>query len=650
MLLFYRVSAASVELCANPTSPYLLVLARLRLRSLIAVAGVTGAFAACNDDPAPRTVFVHVPAACAPDTVEAFGVFYAFGDFEATVEAPAEERTRLRDKGELERLPIGTRLLVADVSTLTDARTYRGIAAADTGADAHILLWPELLEGRPACALSGDLGARVDGGLGRVGRQSLLFTGGRSADGSNVPRSYVADLARGRIRQLPIGLASRRLNPTVTRFSPAAGPTFLYGFVEPSEGFGLVAGGADPESNLPQGTAEIYSEASGDFLAERIQLGVARADHAAVVLVNGETLLIGGRDANGALRSLEAVSPVTRRVRSSVGTLERARRNPIAMRLLSGRVLVLGGVDDAGAPVPDLELFEPDGARSAGQRAIRFPPARHQAAVPLLGGGALVVQASEDPSRNNVWRISADGIPDAAGVIETAPDEAPFLFPANDDRNALYAKGAWYIHNPWAAANADVFLPLSGPPRGGPAAGSHTADLGDPGLVAWTDDQAKLRALRFSTQSPYHRTRGELLTVDTRGFVPDRLPQVDGFRFDEAKGLALREGETTALAGQTFASFTLQFSGAPLVVLRDEFGNEFSVGLAGGDTQGAASCLFAFGDRSRIARSGQALAVESGPGRAACTLPFAPSARLSIAFRGTGLPRSEVRAVTARRE
>jgi hypothetical protein len=542
-------------------------------------------------------------------------VFYASGDFEPSAETPAQDKTLLRNKVELDGLPTDARMLIADVSTLDDPRTYRGMAPVTGPGDVHLLLWPEVLESRPSCALSGDLGVRAEGGLGLVGEATVLFTGGRSPDGSNVPRSYAADLTRGRASQLPIGLASRRLRPSVTRFGSG----------------GLVAGGADPESLTPLGTAEIFSE--GDFLQSRIELGVDRAEHGAVVLASGETLLVGGRGRNGALRSMEAVDPQTKRVRSSVGILDYPRRNPVVVRLTSGQILVSGGVDDKGDPVPDIEVFERDGTRQPGRRPIRFLASRTRSIVPMSGGGALVVLDADDPDRVNVWRISADGVADPVGKVPVPKGESFTLFRGNDDQAILYAGNIWYRFDPWASGNA--FVALAAPPRGGPTPGSAPLDTPDLGLVAWVDDQAKLRALRFSTRSPFERVPRPLLTGGREGFAPDRAPPPGGFALDPGRGLVLAEGDTATLTGYTFTDFTLTFQGAPTVVIRGADGAEVQIG--------AAECLFAFGETSTLTRRGNDVRVESGAGRTQCALPFDANARVSVAFRGNGGARSAVR-------
>src|SRR4029079_15075251 len=104
-----------------------------------------------------------------------------------------------------------------------------------------------------------------------------------------------------------IGLGSKRSRPTITAFraTPDQDPA-------PS----LVAGGEDPETQTPIGTAEIYVAKLGvpgelgDFDAVKIDLAEPRTKHGAVVLATGETLLVGGIGQFGApIGTMEIVDP-----------------------------------------------------------------------------------------------------------------------------------------------------------------------------------------------------------------------------------------------------------------------------------------------------------------------------------------------------
>ncbi|UXI68266.1 RHS repeat-associated core domain-containing protein [Tahibacter amnicola] len=112
----------------------------------------------------------------------------------------------------------------------------------------------------------------------------------------------------------------------------------------------------------------------------------APADHsAAVTLPNGHVLATGGRvdgHASGNLRANAAALPVA---------LQRARYDHTATLLPDGRVLIWGGVDDAGKLVTTGEWFDPaTGALSPATDIALVPRAGHSATV-LTDGRLLVI-------------------------------------------------------------------------------------------------------------------------------------------------------------------------------------------------------------------------------------------------------------------
>jgi hypothetical protein len=608
--------------------------------------GLTFAFACSGREPVKRRVFAHVPAACAPDTSSATGVYDAYGDFESSATRTTQERTQLRDKVELAQLPLETEVIALEIATLSDIRTYRGFSFVKAREDVHVLAWPDLLEGRPACAMTGDLGVRVEGASGRIGRRTFLVSGGKSPDGSNVPRSYIADLAKGRVSQLPIGMNTQRLRASISELGTD------------DTNLGIVAGGTDPASGRPLDTAELFDANRGDFLATIVKLSAPRTDHAAVTLINGETLLIGGSDGASALRSIDAIDPTSFRARLLPATLAVPRKRPFALRLALGQVMVVGGTDAAGTPVGFLEWLSRDGAGDPARGVQPFPASGRHAALALAGGGALVAIDTQDPTEPNVWSVSALGIPTPVARVPMATGEQPFLFPGSEDRVLLYLQGVWYRFDPWAQKAEDAFVRLPSPPRGGPGQTATTLDMGDVGLVAWLDDQARIRAFRTDLISPFHRLRGVSLQGSVRDFVPDRLVASGGFKRSDAHGLELQAGETATLAHYTFRDIDLGFSGAPELILRSDEGDEFRIGISQNDESNGVirngksvvdACSFNWGSASRVERRGREVRVFSEGRQARCALPFAADSRVSIGFRGTSLPASWVSNVTARR-
>ena len=174
-------------------------------------------------------------------------------------------------------------------------------------------------------------------------------------------------------------------------------------------GGAVVAGGVRP---VPGGetlaSAEVFASSAGDFDGQLITLSEPRARHGAAVMTNGETLLVGGVGASGAvLGSMEIVDASTHRAQTTtLAGLAVPRANPQVMRLASGEILVAGGVDASGAPVSTLEWFASD-ATSASRATQQLVASSHEAFIPLDAGGALAVIAPDTPTPGfqNVWII-----------------------------------------------------------------------------------------------------------------------------------------------------------------------------------------------------------------------------------------------------
>lgn len=163
-----------------------------------------------------------------------------------------------------------------------------------------------------------------------------------------------------------------------------------------SDGRVLLAGGAQLGPGglrtLPART-ELYNPSTGAFeegplfearAPDGTPTPLGRAFHTASTLLDGRILFAGGESYEGrnvtALRSGGVFDPATREIGSV--TLAVARTRHVAESDNLGRVLIVGGVTSAGAPVPEAEWFDP-------QRAVST---RLAAAVPRVGARALALQ------------------------------------------------------------------------------------------------------------------------------------------------------------------------------------------------------------------------------------------------------------------
>ena len=557
--------------------------------------------AACSKDPqiVSRTITAHAPAACAPSPT-AYALFTAEGDFDP----PAQQGIVLATAGvSLASLPDTTRALYVDVSD--EANTFWGTRVLPPTGNVDVLLWPAL----SPCALTGDVGSRAGPFLGVLPGEKMLVAGGIA---NPVPGTFVVDLSTGQLTQLPNGLLTPRTRATATPFGQG----------------GLVAGGAGADGTILQ-SAEVYDPKIGDFDRPPITLSTPRADHGAVVLATGETLLVGGTGADGSLlNSLEIVDPVTGPRTSGLAQLAYPRKDPTVLRLASGEILVAGGVDTQGAPVQMLEWFASNALPSPRQPQPLIGQSQ-QAFIALPAGGALAVVAPDagSPPIQNVWVIGADGTPDPA-VATTAPLGNVALFAGADGAPILYTGTAWLRWQPWVGS----FAPL-GAPDDAPGPGSAPSLSAETGLALWLApgmSATDVVGLRFDTRGDYSPVIPSLLAADTQFTAPDRLvlPGLPSIQFDPTDGVALAEGASVFVTDATYAAFTLDVdapTGAPaIVVLRDQEGNELEVG--------GSSCPLpnATLPTIHLTRAGAAVDVEGSP----TTCSVSAAARLSVGVRG----------------
>ena len=603
----------------------------------VAIA-IVGLAYACTPSPEveQRAVVLHAPSACPVSQSDASSVFYAGGDFEPASGAPPSASVFLRDIGRtLSGLPEQTRALHVDVSDHDDV--WRGLADVPSHGAIDVLVWPA----RSSCRLSANVEQRTSMSFGVFGRH-FMIAGGRSMDGTQVPHTYVGDLASGVVQQLTFGMSTRRSRASVTEFRAPSDP--------PGASVALVAGGHDPDSGTsevpyrPIATAEVYVPRIGapgdvgDFEEAHIDLSEPRTRHGAVALATGETLLVGGRGPSGPLHTMEIVDPAKRRARTSgVALMSVARQDPTVLRLANGEILVAGGLDVRGNEVATLEWFAPD-ASHASKRAVDLVTGRDRAFVPLGAGGALAVVRPPEgasPDFKTVWVISADGTLEPGVPIDPSTLDTVRLFAGAEGAPALWTGRAWLRWSAWTGS----FEPIAdATPATTSGPSLEAIGNGDPGLALWLDDDGHaldITGFRFATRSQYDPVPKPLLVAGTEHFVPDRLASATGsaIRFEPERGLVLGSGASAFLTDVTFADFELHLDvtgNAPTVVLRPEGSPELEVG--------GAWCAFGqtASQRLDIVRTGRhvTVSVDGGPERA-CPAPLAPNTRVALGLRGS---------------
>jgi hypothetical protein len=152
-----------------------------------------------------------------------------------------------------------------------------------------------------------------------------------------------------------------------------------------------VIGGVDATG--PVADIEVFDPATEAFTAPGMKLATPRSQHTVTRLPSGLLLVVGGIDAAGApIAGAEIVDPAARTVRS-VAVLNVARTGHAATLLPSGRVLITGGIDADGATLASAEIFDP-ALGAEGDFVPTMPldtPRAGHAVAPLCDGTYLVV-------------------------------------------------------------------------------------------------------------------------------------------------------------------------------------------------------------------------------------------------------------------
>ena len=526
----------------------------------------------------------------------------ALGDFAASNDSA--EFLRLDQAGAVLKFPVATQAVLAHVGQ--GSQTFAGYAERQENS-LDLLLWPEL----SSCQVWRPNGDRADSGYPGVhGGQAFAYSaqsGVVLAAGGNDPLATDAtvgalsfDTRRGTLRTLGTFDEGVLREPRAFATATPFGEQFL------------IAGGEEPVSGVPErelepiGTAELFDPKLGRFAGEPITLRSKRTRHAAVVLKDGRTLLVGGRSQVGttniAQYRLEIVDPANGR--ASVADAIAARIDPRALRLSDDRIFIGGGVDLSGAPVePVGQWLSADARLETTQLSSDVAPRFERAFVATLGGGLLAVGGCEDRPKASAedakacaacsqgcpplggeydaWWIARDG---SATEVSLAGIDAPrpILLPGSDGSPWLVAAAAntpeipqLFRFNAWAKrfVPADVPDSLRLPRPGMP----QPLAL-DPDAFVWLDgddssEHGELLGLRLGTRNRFTQDLALVLLSDPiearpQHMVPDGPPG-DAVSYDGS--LTLESPEVSVRVADTdFADLTLQLrliQGPPPVVL-----------------------------------------------------------------------------------
>lgn len=575
-------------------------------------------FVGCQGDGEARArrIVAHRLLDC--DAEQSNLVLAALGDF-ATNRA---EDVDLKSLSEV-NLPVDLR----GVEAWTSPPALRGLGYAEPPDDVHLTMWSTA----SACrAVDGDVVPPSRGGQAMTAFDdggAVLVAGLDPGVGG-----VVSDAAFALVWDTRTGVKLPMSSLGIHRVSWASATPFGKG--------ALVAGGFDrkyfPVPYLD--SALVYRD--GEL--HELPIGDPRAQHGAVVLASGATLLVGGEDERGVIDTLVSIAPTDTPPYGAadffmLGSLARARKLPTALRLSTDEILVAGGLDASGNWVPTLEWFSEDGGPCTRSPCTSDPPElvglADVAFVALTGGGALAVGGLADRAgtpANGVFWIDNDG------TVERLPALTPQqrgtktlrLVAAGDGAPWLWNGDAWFRFDPWQ----NTFVAPDDAPDDGPDEDLPAPVAVDPGLFVWLSrrgidadtKRATLRGFRHGVRGPYTHDP-DFLPADPRHLAPNHPPRSEGELWSDADGLHLSESARVVISDATYGN----------VVISGESAGSLATLELGAWTIGPSSAPCPWsgpGTRFTVTRSGRTVLVKVDDRTpTSCT---GPEGRVTIALRG----------------
>jgi hypothetical protein len=233
----------------------------------------------------------------------------------------------------------------------------------------------------------------------------------------------------------------------------------------------LVAGGFDPAFEEVYPTAELYNPSTGVW-TQTGRMTTPRWHHTATLLKNGEVLVTGGSSDEDLARTLdtaELYNPSTG-TWTATGSMTVARHNHSAVLLEDGEVLVAGGDTPpppgslTGPPTNAAELYNPSTGTFTATGSLNY--ARAEAQLTLLQNGEALIAGGGDGDddasctaelfSNGQWRLTANLVECAAATFAALLTNGDVLV------NRGGATAATEFYDP----STNVWQATLGPPSG----------------------------------------------------------------------------------------------------------------------------------------------------------------------------------------
>lgn len=264
----------------------------------------------------------------------------------------------------------------------------------------------------PVVALAPRAGA-IAAALGLGTAEQVVVVGGQAA-GTGVPAIELITLDPPGVEHLPDEPALARVDSTATTLT---------------DGRVVVIGGRVPAGAPSDAIVELARRGGAvEVRTARVRLAQARAEHTATRLgddVGAPVLIAGGAGAAGPIATAELWKPLSGELADPLGFAPRMvipRRGHAARLMPDGSVLIIGGLDGAGAPVRALERYSIDaGFQLAGELPASAGVIDLTATV-LPDGRILVVggrQGPGQPALDSVVIARLDAIGGTVDVVAT---------------------------------------------------------------------------------------------------------------------------------------------------------------------------------------------------------------------------------------
>lgn len=191
-----------------------------------------------------------------------------------------------------------------------------------------------------------------------------------------------------------VGSINVNTNPEFAAPSVETSPLLVRVTVGQPNDTGILLTGGNGEQHRIANVADLYSPQLGQFDFEAAMQS-PRTDHTATLLLSGKLLLAGGLTANNtATATAELFDPDTGQFSSTAGMMTDSRQSHTASLLQNGTVLLAGGVDNSGLAgsgdsLATAELYDPATGTFTATGSMAVMRSQHSS-TPLFDGEVLV--------------------------------------------------------------------------------------------------------------------------------------------------------------------------------------------------------------------------------------------------------------------